>query len=139
VVLDASSHEGLALGDALGAINLDNWQAVMVRAKPVMILDEIAETLRAAGESWRIVALQDAVEPISALNFARFERGVSRLVAIDSMAEPLQSAIAGLQTNPAQAKFELLEWILVHVAVKAAVRRRALSQAAQLAIEEAVT
>ncbi len=59
-VLDAREEEGRVVSDALGAVDLDAWDALLARAGSHRLLDAAAEELRRRGEPWDLRLTVDA-------------------------------------------------------------------------------
>lgn len=104
-VLDARRDEGRVVAEALGAVDLDEWQARLAGAGDGP-LGPLNRHLRAAGERWRALVAPRLGRPrLLALPGARVWSGerADRLLLVDA-GEPWLAELAGLQDErPAQA------------------------------------
>ena len=104
-VLDTRRDEGRVVAEALGAVDLDEWQARLAAAGEGP-LEPLNRHLRAAGERWRALVAPGLGRPrLLALPGARVRPGerADRLLLVDA-GEPWLAELAGLQDErPAQA------------------------------------
>ena len=66
VVLDGASPEGATVAEALGAVDLDHWDAVLRGARTHTLLELVAREVRREGEDWRLRLHYERSEPRAA-------------------------------------------------------------------------
>jgi hypothetical protein len=139
-VLDGREEEGRVVSDALGAVDLDAWDALLARAGSHRLLDAAAAALRRRGEPWDLRLADDAAGltllelPGRALGL-RFRAG--RVVVVD-VAEGWWAHAARLsQERPCEALLRVVDALADRLALPAARRAALVAPLALAALEEA--
>jgi hypothetical protein len=137
-VLDDQTAEGRTVADALGAVDLDRWNALLERAYGDRLVEGINNALRARGEDWGIRLADDVPGGVMVLDLAplgvRFPgiRG-ARLVMVDAR----ESWLAHARTQPPRtAVFYALDHLVERIGLPDDRRRRLLAEGARAALLE---
>jgi hypothetical protein len=136
LVLDASQAEAAAVGAALGATDLDQWQAMLQRRLGVPLVDALNQHLSEAHEDWQVCAIADG-PPEPAVLELPLRREPARRVVVNLATPWLAAAIADHAQRPARAVFCACERLTGALQVPAARRGRLLAPLAQRALIEA--
>jgi hypothetical protein len=132
VVLDTRQAEARAVADALGARDLDAWDAFLSRARRTPFLARVHSNLRKLGAAWE-VRVAAAVGAPAVLDLP----GQGRIVVIDEAEAWLVSLEGRFALRPKEAIFELVDRLADVVGLDARERGRLLSPLARDAVEEA--
>ena len=100
-VLDSDRAEGVAVGEALGAVDLDRWQSLLdtVRVEPVTT--RVEEVFKRGGEPVHVRVAADLGEATAVLDGAPLGLGRrSRWVVVDEASELWRSAAAHAESSP---------------------------------------
>ncbi|MCX4246284.1 transglutaminase domain-containing protein [Paraliomyxa miuraensis] len=141
VVLDTQSPEGQTVADALGAIDLDRWDARLGGSKTTPLLDEVNRTLRRRREGWSLRAATEVSGRIAALDLDTLRvrmPGVhgSRVVLIDATCSWLLEAEARHAHAPRTAVFAVLDHVADQLDLPEDRRAALLSEGARAALLE---
>ncbi|MEZ4429426.1 MAG: transglutaminase-like domain-containing protein, partial [Nannocystaceae bacterium] len=141
-VLDDTSPEGQAVADALGAIDLDEWDGLLADARTTPLLDAVNHHFVTSGERWRVLASQALSVPLKSIDLAQLRlrraplRG-KRVVLVDERSLWLADCDALLTESPKLAVFSAIEVIVERLDLAPEQRARLLSELAGDAIREA--
>jgi len=87
MVVDLRRPEGRLVADALGASDLDAWDALLRRSQQTPLLQRVERAFRAAGEPLTLrAAAADGAPLLLDLPLRRWRRGVQRTVVLDTSA-----------------------------------------------------
>jgi hypothetical protein len=140
-VLDDQLPEGKAVGDALGAVDLDGWAAMIESATSDPLLEATNQRLREHGAAWSLRATTRARSAVTAIDLrplGKRPRGVhgTRLVMIDQHAPWLAEARDRFAAEPQSAIFILLDQVTSRLELPEAQRGKLLGESARAAILE---
>jgi transglutaminase-like putative cysteine protease len=135
VVLDAARAEGRVVADALGAIDLDEWDAFLARCRRPPVLVAVHARLRRLGETWEVRAVSGLVAP-AVLDLPSGRR-VRRIVVVDLNAPWLVAAQRLFRKRRREAVFSAVERLVDGASVPAQSRRFILKTLAREALREA--
>lgn len=140
-VLDGASPEGHTVGDALGAIDLDQWDARLRSSWSTPLVDELNGVLRQRGERWSLRVAPEISGRIAALDLAALKTRVpgvqgSRLVLVDARCPWLVEAEARYARAPRSAVFAVLDEIADQLDLPDDRRAALLSEGARAALLE---
>jgi hypothetical protein len=133
-VLDAARAEGRVVADALGAIDLDEWDAFLARCRRPPILAAVDARLRRLGETWEVRAVGGLGAP--AVLDLPCGRHVGRVVVVDLDAPWLVAAGRLLRERRREAVFAAVERLVDAASVPAPARRFILRTLAREALRE---
>jgi hypothetical protein len=141
VVLDHRREEGQVVADALGAIDLDDWAAMIDTARGEPLLDDVNRTLLRHGEEWEVRASARARGGIAILDLGPLgtaPAGVhgTRLVIVDADTSWLSDARREHARHPRAAVFTVLDQLATRLDLPRTRRERLLVEAARAALHE---
>jgi hypothetical protein len=140
-VLDAKSPEGRTVADALGAADLDRWDARLCASRVTPLLDEVNALLLRRREGWSLRAAPDVSGRVAVLDLdalrARLPgvRG-SRVVLVDARCSWLAEAEARHAQAPRAAAFAVLDHVADELDLPEERRAALLSEGARAALLE---
>jgi hypothetical protein len=135
-VLDTAQVEGRAVAEALGAVDLDAWEALVARSRATPLLDALNAHLRRQGEDWS-ARIAPGLEP-SPMVLRLPAPGRSRRLVLLEADEPwLRQAQARRPTRPAAALFAVADHLAAALDLPAGRRARLLAPLARAALREA--
>jgi len=134
-VLDAARPEGRAVADALGAVDLDEWDVFLARSQRPPVLAAVDARLRRLGEPWEVRAVPGLDAP--AVLDLPSKGGTSRIVVVAGDAPWLAAAAARFRERPREAVFDVVERLCGLVGAAGEERRRILGTLAREALCEA--
>lgn len=140
-VLDTRSPEGRTVADALGAIDLDRWDARLVASRTTPLVDEVNALLHRRREGWTLRVAPETTGRIAVLDLdalrARMPglRG-SRVVLVDSGCGWLVEAEARFAKAPRAAAFAVLDQVADQLDLPEDRRALLLSEGARAALLE---
>ena len=111
-VVDAGRPEGATVAEALGAIDLDEWERLLARVRTGPLLDALNRHLRLRGEMWSVgMAPGVAPSPTVVRRPGRVLLGASpdRIVILDEREAWLVAAAAMAGARPAEALFTVAD------------------------------
>jgi hypothetical protein len=140
-VLDTQSPEGQTVADALGAIDLDRWDARLVASRTTPLLDEVNALLARRREGWSLRVAPEVSGRIAVLDLdalrARLPGLVgSRVVLVDAGCSWLLEAEARHAHAPAAAAFAVLDQVADQLDLPEDRRASLLSEGARAALLE---
>jgi transglutaminase-like putative cysteine protease len=140
-VLDGASEEGGLAADALGAVDLDAWDALLERSRSAPLLEAASRHLRRQGEPYALrVASGAGGESLLDLP-ARGALGPgvrgTRVIVLDAADPAWLRANALRERRPRQALFDLLDALADRLRLPDARRARLLAPLAAEALAEA--
>ncbi|MDC0718260.1 sacsin N-terminal ATP-binding-like domain-containing protein [Nannocystis bainbridge] len=142
-VLDEERAEARAVADALGATDLDLWDALLASAQETELLRAVSARLTAAGEPWQALASPSlGSEELRSLDLAPLRLRKSplrgrRVVVVGAHNPWLQDAAGALASRPAAAVFAALDYLLDRLDLGPERTARLLRAAARDAVHEA--
>ncbi|MCA9714036.1 MAG: ATP-binding protein [Myxococcales bacterium] len=150
MVLDDNDPEGRTVADALGAVDLDEWSALIAGTRPLPLLDAINEYLEEIGTRWRVLAsprVQGALKSLdlAALRLGRRARAETlelralrsrRVIVINEASEWIKDCAALLAARPRVAVFTALDIIVDRLELAPDQHARVLAPAAREALME---
>ncbi|MCY1061359.1 transglutaminase domain-containing protein [Nannocystis sp. SCPEA4] len=142
-VLDDERAEARAVADALGATDLDLWDALLAGAEETELLAAVSARLVASGEPWRVLASASlGSEELRSLDLAPLRLRNSplrgrKVVVVGARNPWLQDAAGVLATRPAAAVFAAMDYLLDRLDLGAERTARLLRDAAREAVHEA--
>lgn len=115
-VLDERVAEARTVADALGAIDVDDWGALLEEREASPLVRAINQHLEKTGEKWWVVAAENKKKGPQTLDFGRLGLRRHRLhgrraIAIDSSDPWLTDASAAFAHHPKAALFAALDRI----------------------------
>jgi hypothetical protein len=134
-VVDTASREGRATADALGAVDLDEWETFLQGARRTPLLDAVEARLRLLGEPWHLRAAPGLGSP-AVLDLVA-SHATTRLVVLDADAPWLAGAEALRIRSPAEAMFVVVDRLAEATRLTPEDRRRVLPPLAREALREA--
>jgi hypothetical protein len=109
-VLDRDRVEGLAVGEALGAIDLDWWQKLLDTAREDPLTAPVEQAFEGCGEHVRVRVATNAGEAIAVLDGSPLGLGRrSRWVVVDEASELWQAVKARAEKSPTLAALILAD------------------------------
>jgi transglutaminase-like putative cysteine protease len=135
VVLDASRPEARVVADALGAVDLDEWDALLLHSHQTLLLETLGWRLRRLGEAWDVWAVARLGRP-AVLNLPD-GGGYTRIIVVDAEEAWLRSAEARFTSHYREAIFAVAERLVEILGVDGADRDRVLATLAREAVQEA--
>ncbi|MFZ6180086.1 transglutaminase domain-containing protein [Nannocystis pusilla] len=142
-VLDEERPEARAVADALGATDLDLWDALLSTAGETELLKAVSARLTAAGEPWQVLASPSlGPEELRSLDLAPLRLRKSplrgrRVVVVNAQNPWLLDAAGVLAARPAAAVFAALDYLLDRLDLGPERTARLLREAAREAVHEA--
>jgi hypothetical protein len=139
-VLDGCKEEGRVVSDALGAVDLDAWDALLARAGSHQLLDAAAAELRRRGEAWDLRLAGHAAGltllelPGRALG-PRFRAG--RVIVVDAAEAWWAHAARRAHERPCEALLRVVDALADRLALPDARRAALLAPIALAAVQEA--
>ncbi|HET7293391.1 MAG TPA: ATP-binding protein [Vicinamibacteria bacterium] len=137
LVVDTRRAEGRVVADALGAVDLDAWDALLARSRGGRLLGRVERAFRAAGEP---VTLRHAAELGGALvldrPLGRLSRGTHRTLVVDTEEPWLRSAERLAGDRPAEAVFSAADRVASLLRLREAALGRVLAPLAEAALRE---
>jgi hypothetical protein len=158
-VLDTRSAEGRAVAEALGAVDLDVWDAVLAGSRTHPLLDAAAAELHRLGEVWDVrlvdrdvgagvLDLGPSLARRGSASSRRSRRGsgvqvgaalrAGRIVVVSGRDPSWGHAVARYPSRPHEALFTVLDMLAARLAWSPQRRARLLTRPAARAILEAV-
>ncbi len=143
-VLEDSVPEARAVADALGAIDLDPWDRMLVAARETPLLAAVNAAIHDAEERLHVIAAVGLGEEVRSLDMAPLRlRGTPwhgrRIVAVALDNPWLRDAAAAMTTRPRAAVFAALDYLADRLDLPAERRALLLHAAARAAVHEAAT
>jgi len=135
IVVDAASPEGRTAADALGAVDLDEWDLFLRGARRTPLLDAVETRMGRLGERWQLRAAPGLGAP-AVLDLAT-SRGPTRIVVLDGRAPWLMAEEARSPRRRAEATFAIVDRLADAVRLPPDDRRRLLAPLALEALREA--
>ena len=134
MVLDATTREGEAVAESLGAIDLDGWDVALRASKSHPLLERLSKHLAREGEDWK---LRSAPVPatLDVLDLPTGRGSGRRWVLLDPEEPFFRSAVA-MESTPDEALFRVADAILERLELPDASRRRLLARLAAAALAE---
>ncbi len=159
MVLDENDPEGRTVADALGAVDLDDWSALLTSSRGLPLLDAVNEYFDEMGTRWRLLASsrvrggaiksldlaalrlrrRAAKSPRGAVDLSldlRALRG-KRVIVVNESSEWIKDCTAMLATRPRVAVFTALDIIVDRLELAPDQHARVLAPAAREALMEA--
>jgi transglutaminase-like putative cysteine protease len=141
VVVDQGSDEGQAVVDALGAVDLDAWAAMIETATDDPLLADVNRILRSHGEEWAVKASRAVSGGLAALDLAHLGDKIphafgTRLVLIDVEQPWFAQARQRHSVQPQTAIFMVLDEVARRLGLTASERASLLGECAAAAILE---
>ncbi|WAS94354.1 sacsin N-terminal ATP-binding-like domain-containing protein [Nannocystis punicea] len=142
-VLDEERPEARAVADALGATDLDLWDAVLATTGETDLLKAMSARLTASGEPWTVLASPSlGSEELRSLDLAPLRLRKSplrgrRVVVVGTGNPWLHDAAGVLAARPAAAVFAGLDYLLDRLDLGPERTARLLRDAAREAVHEA--
>ncbi len=140
-VLDACSPEGQTVADALGAVDLDRWDARLVASSTTPLLDEVNLLLRRRREHWSLRVVPEVSGRLAVLDLDALRARIpglhgSRVVVIDANCSWLMEAEARHASAPQAAAFAVLDQVTDQLDLPEDRRAALLSEGARAALLE---
>lgn len=140
-VLDTRSPEGQTVADALGAVDLDHWDARLAASWTTPLVDEVNQVLRRRRERWSLRVAPEVSGRIAALDLDALRArlpGVhgSRVVVVDANCSWLVEAEARHAEAPHAAAFAVLDQVADQLDLPEDRRAALLSEGARAALLE---
>lgn len=113
-VLDVHAPEGRTVADALGAVDLDRWDARLGSSWSSPLIDAVNRTLARTGEPWSVRLASQVTGGVASIDLAPLRTKVpgfrgSRAVVADANATWMLEAEALFATTPRAAIFSVLD------------------------------
>jgi hypothetical protein len=134
LVLDAAHGESAAAAAALGAVDLDEWDAFLLRSRETPLLAAVDRRLRRLGQPWSVRAVP-GIGSATLLDLPA-AGGVQRIVVFDADEPWLTAAERRAAAAPAEAILAVVDRVAEHVRADDAERRRVLPELARAAVRE---
>lgn len=140
-VLDDRTPEGTTVADALGAVDIDRWSAMLERSSLDRTLAAVNTALRERGEDWCIRVAPEVASGMAVLDLAPLGArlpGVraTRLVLFDAADPVLQRAAAMARQSPRAAVLLALDHVAGRLGLAEDRRGHLLAGAARAAVLE---
>lgn len=140
-VLDTKSPEGRTVADALGAIDLDRWDARLVASRTTPLIDEVNALLRRRREGWSLRVAPEVNGRIAVLDLDALRARVpglrgSRVVLVDASCSWMAEAEARHAQAPRAAAFAVLDQVADQLDLPEDRRASLLSEGARAALLE---
>lgn len=136
-VIDRDSLVGAAAADALGAVDLDDWQRVVSRSEEDPVANRVGEVLTAAGETYRLRVARTEGEDVSVFDGARLGLSESeRWMVFDRGSDLWQKVEALARRYPAAAALLLADWVSDRLGLPKTVEDTCLAELARAALME---
>jgi hypothetical protein len=143
LVLDGRREEARVVASALGAMDLDAWDAALARGRTSRLVEQVNAHLRRCGETWSVRLAPVAAGPPAVLDwparrrFASREPGGRVITLVDETSPWMADVLADGASRPARAALALLDRLLDLVELPEARRAALLAPLARAAVEEA--
>jgi transglutaminase-like putative cysteine protease len=140
-VLDTCSPEGQTVADALGAVDLDRWDAQLAASRTTPLLDEVNRLLRRRREPWSLRVAPEVSGRVAALDLDAVRARLpglhgSRVVVVDANCSWLLEAEARHAQAPHAAAFAVLDQVADQLDLPEDRRAALLSEGARAALLE---
>jgi hypothetical protein len=140
-VLDDRTAEGRTVADALGAVDLDRWSALLERSHADAIIAGANAALRDRGADWCVRVSSDVAGGLAVLDLSAIGARIpgmpaSRLVVLDDRDETLARAAVLAQHNVRAAVLLVLDHVAGRLGVGEERRGRLLAAVARAALLE---
>jgi transglutaminase-like putative cysteine protease len=140
-VLDDRTAEGRTVADALGAVDLDRWSALLERSHSDAIIAGANAALRDRGADWCVRVSSDVAGGLAVLDLSAIGARIpgmpaSRLVVLDDRDETLARAAVLAQHNVRAAVLLVLDHVAGRLGVGEERRGRLLAAVARAALLE---
>jgi hypothetical protein len=133
LVLDGKQPEAAAVARALGAVDLEEWRAILERTETSPLLDRLNAFLERQGEPWKVATAPD-LPPLRVLELPDF-----RFVVLSPSAPWLVAASRLATREPDRALFTLLDELAERIGLDDPARARLVSPLALAAVQEAAS
>lgn len=143
-VLDDAVADARVVADALGAIDLDAWDALLAGAVPSPLVAAVNAHLDAIGEPWHLLVVPGLGKRARTLDMTlvrlrRHPLRGRRVLVVDAADPWLRDAADALGRAPAAARFAALDALADHLDLAPEQRARLLARAARDALQEATS
>lgn len=111
-VVDVRRPEGATVAEALGAVDLDDWDRLLARSRSHPLLDSLNEHLRRRGERWSVRVAPDVTPSPTVVRVPRPRLRAgrpSRIVVLDENETWLAAATSAAHARPAEALFTVAD------------------------------
>lgn len=140
-VLDDRTPEGRTVADALGAVDLDRWSALLERSRSDAVISGANAALRDRGADWCVRVSSDVAGGLAVLDLSSIGARIpgmpaSRLVVLDEHDETLARAAQLAPHNVRAAVLLVLDHVAGRLGVGEERRGRLLSAVARAALIE---
>ncbi len=136
-VLDRDRAESLAVGEALGAVDLDWWQELLDRARVEPVTTRVEEIFTKGGEPTHVRVAADVGETAAVLDGASLGLGRrSRWVVVDESSEVWRAVKTHAEKCPMLATLILADAVAPRLGLDEATAGRCLADVALAAVEE---
>jgi hypothetical protein len=140
-VLDDRKAEGRTVADALGAVDLDRWSALLERSRSDAIVAGANAALRDRGADWCVRVSSDVAGGLAVLDLSAIGARIpgmpaSRLVVLDDRDETLARATQLAQHNVRAAVLLVLDHVAGRLGIGEERRGRLLAAVARAALLE---
>lgn len=140
-VLDAASPEGCTVADALGAVDLDRWSALIDRAAANPLTDGMNRLLERCGEDWCVRISTEVPGGLSVLDVGPLGSRLdgiagTRLVLMDRTLDWIASPRTRADDALDAAVFEALDQVTERLDLPVDRRARLLAAAARAAMDD---
>jgi hypothetical protein len=136
-VIDRGTAVGAAAGEALGAVDLDDWQALLSRSWKDPVATRVGEVLTGEGEPYRLRIARGVGEEIAVLDGARVGLSAAgRWLVLDHASEVWRTVCDLALVLPAAAALLLADSVFDRLSLPQALHDACLAELARAALEE---
>ncbi len=138
-MIDRDTAVGAAAGEALGAVDLDDWQALLSRSWEDPVATRVGEVLTEKGEPYRVRIAGGVGEEIAVLDGALVGLSAAGRWLVLDHGSGVWSAVCDLaRVAPASAALLLADSVFDRLGLQPALREACLAELARTALEEQV-
>jgi len=138
-VIDRSTAVGAAAGEALGAVDLDDWQALLSRSWEDPVATRVGKVLTKKGEPYRVRIACEVGEEIAVLDGARVGLSAAGRWLVLDHASGVWSTVCDLaRAFPATAALLLADSVIDRLGLQPALQEACLAELARTALEEQI-
>jgi len=136
-VIDRGTAVGAAAGEALGAVDLDDWQALLSGSWKDPVATRVGEVLTEKGEPYRVRIAREVGEEIAVLDGARLGlSSAGRWLVLDHASEIWNTVSDLSHSFPSAAALLLADAVFARLGLPQSLHDACLAELARAALEE---
>ena len=136
-VIDRDNAVGAVAGDALGAVDLDDWQALLSRSWEDPVATRVGEVLTRKGGNYRVRIAHEVGEEVAVLDGVRVGlSAVERWLIFDHSSDLWRTVHELARVCPSAAALLLVDSVADRIGLLQAHREACLAELARAALDE---